>query len=173
VRLTIPERSFVILIGPAGSGKSTFARRHFKPTEILSSDVYRGLVSDDENDQTATEEAFDALYYVACKRLAAGRLSVLDATSVHLESRKKALALAGAYHMLPIAIVFDLPEHLCLERCSTRPDRELGPHVVREQRRQMQQGMPGLEEEGFRRIYRLSSAEEVEAATVVREPLTD
>ena len=57
--LTLPELSLVVLIGPSGSGKSTFARRHFKPTEVLSSDFCRGLVSDDENCQAATGDAFD------------------------------------------------------------------------------------------------------------------
>src|SRR5689334_14036060 len=133
-RLVIPELSFVVLIGPSGCGKSTFARRYFKPTEILSSDVYRGFVSDDENDQAATEDAFDALYYVAQKRLAAGRLTVLDATNVQLESRKKAVRVAREYHMLPVAIVFDLPERVCHERNAGRPDRQFGPHVVRMQR---------------------------------------
>src|SRR5262250_1829813 len=116
MKITVPELSFVLLIGPSGCGKSTFARRHFKPTEILSSDVYRGFVSDDETDQTATEDAFDALYPVARKRLARGRLTVLDATNVHPESRKIAVALAREYQMLPIAIVFDLPEQVCQER---------------------------------------------------------
>ncbi|HUM12085.1 MAG TPA: polynucleotide kinase-phosphatase [Myxococcaceae bacterium] len=171
MRLSIPELSFVVLIGPSGCGKSTFARRHFKPTEILTSDVYRGLVSDDENDQTATEDAFDALYYVARKRLAAGRLTVLDATNVQLESRMKAVAVAREYHMLPVAIVFDLPERVCHERNATRPDRQFGPHVIRTQRQQMHRGMRDLQKEGFRHLYRLSSVEEVDAATVVREPL--
>jgi predicted kinase len=171
VRLSIPDLSFVILIGPSGSGKSTFARRHFKPTEVLSSDVYRGLVSDDENDQTATEDAFDALYYVARKRLAAGRLTVLDATNVQPESRKKAVAVASEYHMLPLAIVFDLPERVCQERNAGRLDRDLGPHLLRQQLEQMHRGMLNLEKEGFRQVYRLSSVEEVDAATVVREAL--
>ncbi len=82
--LTIPELSFVVLIGASGSGKSTFARKHFKPTEVLSSDFCRELVSDDENDQTATKEAFDILHFIAAKRLAAGRLTVADATNVRL-----------------------------------------------------------------------------------------
>ena len=82
VRLSIPELSLVVLVGPSGSGKSTFARRHFKPTEVLSSDTFRALVSDDENDQTATEDAFEVLYHVGRKRLGAGRLVVLDATNV-------------------------------------------------------------------------------------------
>ncbi len=171
MKLSIPELSFVVLIGPSGSGKSTFARRHFKPTEIFSSDVYRGLVSDDENDQNATEDAFDALYYVVRKRLAVGRLTVLDATSVQLESRKKAVAVAREYHMLPIAIVFDLPETICHERNAGRLDRDVGTHVVRAQRLHMHQGVGDLQKEGFRHVYLLSSVEEVDAATVVREPL--
>lgn len=171
MRLTIPELSFVVLIGPSGCGKSTFARRHFRLTEVLSSDVYRGLVSDDENDQGATEDAFDALYYVARKRLAAGRLTVLDATNVQVESRLRAIAVAREYDRLPVAIVFDLPEKLCHERNAGRPDRPLGPHVVRTQRQQMHRGMLDPQKEGFRQVYRLSSVEEVDAATVAREPL--
>ena len=127
MKLSIPELSLVVLIGPSGSGKSTFARRHFKATEILSSDVYRGFVSDDENDQAATEDAFDALYYVARKRLAAGKLTVLDATNVQAESRKKAVAVARELDVSPIAIVFDLPEEVCNERNRARPDRDWNP----------------------------------------------
>jgi protein phosphatase len=169
MRIVIPELSFVLLIGPSGSGKSTFARRHFKPTEILSSDVYRGFVSDDESDQTASEDAFDALYNVARKRLARGRLTVLDATNVLPESRKKAVALALEYNRLPIAIVFDLPEQVCTERTRARADLEVNPHVVRTQRQQMHRGLPELHSEGFRAVYRLTSVEEVDAANLVRE----
>src|SRR2546430_4630127 len=101
--LTIPELSFVVLIGVSGSGKSTFARRHFKPTEILSSDFCRGMVSDDENDQAATKDAFQVLQFIAGKRLAVGRLTVIDATNVQPEARKPLVELARQYHCLPIA----------------------------------------------------------------------
>src|SRR5215510_3420045 len=104
-RITIPELALVVLIGPSGCGKSTFARRHFKPTEIISSDLCRGLVSDDENDQSATEDAFDVLHYITAKRLAAGRLTVIDATNVQPTSRKPLVELARQYHLLPVAIV--------------------------------------------------------------------
>src|SRR5918993_4861387 len=97
MKLTIPDLSLVVLIGTSGSGKSTFAHRHFKPTEIMSSDYFRGLVSDDENDQSATGDAFDVLHYVAGKRLAAGRLTVVDATNVQPESRKQLVRLAREY----------------------------------------------------------------------------
>ena len=171
MRIVVPELSFVVLIGPSGSGKSTFARRHFRATEILSSDVFRGLVSDDENDQTATEDAFEALYSIARKRLARARLTVLDATNVQPESRKKAVALASELVRLPIAIVFDLPEQVCNERNQSRTDRDWNPYLASTQRQQFLRGMKDLEKEGFRKAYVLSSVEEIDAATVVREPL--
>jgi protein phosphatase len=92
--IEIPELSLIALIGASGSGKSTFGRQHFLPTEILSSDFFRGLVSDDENDQAATPDAFDALYYMLEKRLAGGRLTVVDATNVRAEDRKRLIEKA-------------------------------------------------------------------------------
>src|SRR6188508_2376217 len=103
--ITIPNLSLVVLIGASGSGKSSFARKQFLPTEVLSSDFCRGLVADDENDQGATGDAFDVLHYIAAKRLAAGRLTVVDATNVQREARKPLVALAREYHCMPVAIV--------------------------------------------------------------------
>ena len=94
MKITIPELSLIALIGPTGSGKSTFAKKYFKPTEVLSSDYCRGLVSDDENSQVATNDAFEILHFIARKRLAAGRLTVIDATNVQPEARKPLVALA-------------------------------------------------------------------------------
>src|SRR5881392_3335896 len=104
MRLEIPELSLVVLVGPSGSGKSSFARRHFLPTEVLSSDVCRALVSDNEVDQSATQDAFELLHYLAGKRLARGRLTVVDATNVQPDSRKPLVALARAHHCLAVAI---------------------------------------------------------------------
>ena len=171
MKLTIPELAVVALVGPSGSGKSTFARKHFLPTEILSSDFCRGLVSDDENSQAATGDAFDVLYFIAAKRLAAGKFVVIDATNVQAEARKPILALARQFHCLPAAIVFDLPESLCHERNRNRPDRDFGPHVIRQQSRQLRSSLRLLEREGFRRVHVLRSEEEVAAAEIVREPL--
>ncbi len=169
--IQIPALSLVVLIGPSGSGKSTFARRHFRPTEVLSSDVCRGLVSDDENDQSATGDAFEVLHYVAAKRLERGRLTVVDATNVQPESRKSLVQLARKYHCLPVAIVLDLPEKLCQERNRGRDDRTFGPHVIRQQRSQLHRSLRGLGREGFRQVFVMETAEEVEAATVERVPL--
>ncbi|QIN83519.1 polynucleotide kinase-phosphatase [Rubrobacter tropicus] len=170
-RISIPNLCLVVLVGASGSGKSSFAREHFKPTEVLSSDFCRGLVSDDENDQTVTRDAFEVLRFIAAKRLAAGKLVVVDATNVQREARKPLVALAREHDVLPVAVVLDLPEKLCHERNRSRPDRNFGPHVVRNQTRQLHRSLKGLKREGFRHVTVLSSAEEVEAATVERRRL--
>ncbi|MHC4565582.1 MAG: AAA family ATPase [Planctomycetota bacterium] len=98
MNIKIPKLSLVVLIGPSGSGKSTFASRHFLPTEVLSSDYCRALVSDDQNDQRVTNEAFEVMHFIARKRLAAGKLTVIDATNVQPESRKPLVQLARRRH---------------------------------------------------------------------------
>ena len=169
--LTIPELSFVVLIGVSGSGKSTFARKHFKPTEILSSDYCRGLVSDDENSQAATKDAFELLHFIARKRLAAGKLTVVDATNVQSESRNPLVAIAREFHCLPVAIVLDVPERMAHDRNKSRPDRDFGPHVIRQQAQQLHRSLRGLEREGFRHVHVLKSLEDIEAAIIERQPL--
>jgi protein phosphatase len=171
MKLTIPELSFVVLIGVSGSGKSTFARKHFKPTEILSSDYCRGLVSDDENSQAASADAFEVLHFIARKRLAAGKLTVVDATNVQSESRKPFVGIAREFHCLPVAIVLDLPERMAHDRNKTRSDRNFGPHVIRQQAQQLHRSLRGLEREGFRHVHVLKSLEEVESVVIERQPL--
>ena len=169
--LNVPELSLVVLIGPSGCGKSTFARTHFTTTEVLSSDGFRALVSDDENDQAATDDAFKALHYVAARRLARGRLTVIDATNVQPDARKPLVALAREYHVLPVAIVLDLPERVCHERNRSRADRDFGPHVIRHQRSQLHRSIRGLGREGFRHIHVLKTQEEIDVAVIQRQPL--
>ncbi len=170
-RIAIPNLSLVVLIGASGSGKSTFAARHFLPTETVSSDACRGLVSDDPNDQSATTAAFEVLHLIASRRLEAGRLTVVDATNVQRESRKPLIALAREQYCLPVAIVFNVPEGLCHGRNRSRPDRTFGPWIVRNQAQHLRRSLGGLQREGFRRVYVLHTQEEVDAAAVVREPL--
>ena len=159
--LEIPELALVVLVGASGSGKSTLARTHFLPTEVLSSDFFRGLVSDDENDQSCTPDAFDALYYLLEKRLARGRLTVVDATNVRAEDRKKLVAHARKYHCFAVAIVVNTSERICQERNRQRPERDFGPHVVRRQIAELKRGLRGLEREGFRFVYILDGTEEI------------
>ena len=169
--IDVPELSLVVLIGASGSGKSTLARAHFAPTEVISSDFCRGLVADDENDQSASRDAFDVLNFIAAKRLAAGRLTVIDATNVQPESRKELIKLAREHDVLPVAIVLDLPERVCAGRNAGRADRQFGPHVIRRQRDQLRRSLRGLDKEGFRRIHVLKSEAEVSAALLSRTRL--
>lgn len=171
MKIQLPELSLVVLVGPSGCGKSSFARKHFLPTEVISSDSCRGLVADNENDQSATGDAFELVHFITRKRLSGARLTVIDATNVQPEARKPLVELAREYHVLPVAIVFDLPEKLCHERNAGRPDRQFGPHVVRNQSQQLRRSLRGLEREGFRHIFRLSSPEQVDVATIERQPL--
>jgi protein phosphatase len=171
MEITIPKLSLVLLIGASGSGKSSFARRHFLATEVISSDYCRGLVSDDENNQEATRDAFDVLHYIAGKRLQRGHLTVIDATNVRADDRKSYLRMAREFHLMPVAIVLNLPEKICHERNANRSDRNFGAHVVRNQSREIRHSIRRLKQEGFRYIYVLESPEEVEAARIVRQPM--
>jgi protein phosphatase len=162
--IKLPELSLILLLGSSGAGKSTFARRLFKPTEIVSSDVCRGLVADDENDQSASGDAFELLHYLVAKRLKRGLLTVVDATNVQAESRKPLVALARQYHVLPVAIVLDVPDAVAHERNAHRPERRgMGPHVIARHRQDLRRSLRNLRDEGFRHIFHLRGVEEVDA----------
>jgi protein phosphatase len=169
--ISIPKLSLVVLIGPSGAGKSTFARKHFLPTEIVSSDACRGMLSDDENNQAVTNEAFALLHNIVGQRLALGRLTVVDATNVQPESRRPLVEIARKHYCLPVAVALDLPEAICQERNRGRNDRSFGPHVIRNQRTQLRRSLSSLAREGFRHVFVLKTPEEVEAAVVERVPL--
>ncbi|GAA4189920.1 polynucleotide kinase-phosphatase [Streptosporangium oxazolinicum] len=167
--IAVPEMSLVVLVGVSGSGKSTFAARHFAPTQVISSDFCRGLVADDENDQAATPDAFDVLHYIVGTRLRRGLLTVVDATNVQWEARKTLIELAKSHNVLVDAIVLDVPEELAVARNETRPDRDFGARVVTRQRKDLRRSMGKISRDGFRRVHVLRGAEEIEAATVVTE----
>ena len=169
--LAIPELSLVVLIGVSGSGKSTFAQRHFLPTEVISSDRCRGLVCDDESDQAASIAAFEILELIAAKRLAAGRLAVIDATNVHPVARKTLIDIARRHDCPRVAIVLDLPLETCLGRVHARVERVVDAGVVRSQYTQLREHIDTLECEGFQHVYVLRSPEEIEVAAIVREPM--
>ncbi|MFI6101154.1 polynucleotide kinase-phosphatase [Lentzea sp. NPDC051213] len=171
MELKIPDLCLVVLIGASGSGKSTFARKHFLPTQVLSSDYFRGLVSDDENDQSASAAAFDVLHYVAAKRLEAGRVTVIDATNVQAPDRARLIEVAKRANVLPVAIVLDTPTDVCLKRNASRPDRDFGAHVVKRHRAALQRSLKFLGKEGFKRVHVLRSESDVDSAVLVYERL--
>ena len=149
-------------MGVSGSGKSTFAKKHFKSTEIVSSDQCRGIVSNDENSLKVNKDAFELLDFIISKRLKNGLLTVVDATNIQAEGRKKLIALAREYHALPSIIVLNTPEEICIERNAQRTDRNMGKHVIRQQRQQFKKSLRTLKKEGFRKIHVLNSLEEIE-----------
>jgi len=170
--IKIPELSLVVLVGASGSGKSSFARKHFKETEILSSDYCRGLVSDDETNQACTKDAFDVLNYIAATRLRLGKLTVIDATSVKPEDRQRLVKLARDHYVLPVAIVLDVPWQLCHERNSQRSDRQFGPHVVMNHSKALRKGLGSLRKsEGFTNVHILRTMDEIEAVKIERQIL--
>ncbi|MCC6863228.1 MAG: polynucleotide kinase-phosphatase, partial [Rhodobacteraceae bacterium] len=131
----------------------------------------RGLVSDDENNQACGDDAFAVLNFIASRRLAAGKLTVIDATNVQMESRRELIELARRYHVIPVAIVFNLPPEVCHERNASRPDRQFGPHVVRNQNSQLQRSLRSLRKEGITNSFILNSVEEVNRVKIERTPL--
>ena len=170
MKISIPELSLVVLIGASGSGKSTFAKERFLPTEVISSDFCRGLVTDDENSQSANADAFDVLNYITAKRLQLGRLTVIDATNVQESARKSLVKLARDNHVLPVAIVLDMPENLCLQRNRDRTDRNIPDHVIRNHVMQLKRSLKSLKREG-RYIHVLRTPDEISQVEIEREPL--
>ncbi|MBQ0933441.1 polynucleotide kinase-phosphatase [Ideonella alba] len=171
MQIDIPELCLVMLVGATGSGKSTFARRHFLPTEVVSSDFCRAALADDENDQSVTQDAFELMHSIVSKRLRLGRLTVVDATNVRPASRQGWIELAKTHNVLCVAIVFDLPDQVLVERHAQRTDRPFGAHVIRHQRQDLSRSLRGLEREGCRYVHVLRQAEQVDQATVSRTRL--
>jgi protein phosphatase len=169
--IKIPDFCLVVLIGTSGSGKSTFAARHFRPTEVISSDFCRGLADDDDTSLNATEDAFALVHFIAGTRLKRRKLAVIDATNVRAEDRAHLVTIAKRYHALAVAIVLNPGEDICHERNKTRPDRQFGPHVIRNQTASLKRHIRKLDMEGFRYVHELRSPKEIEAVEIVREPL--
>lgn len=167
-RVTVPEDALVLLVGAAGSGKSTLAARHFQADEILSSDAYRALLAGDPADQSVTDEAFARLHVDLDRRLAGGRLTVVDATNVLAWARRGLVALAVRHHRPAVAIVLAHPIEVSLAQNAARPDRQVPAGIVRRHDRQLRQALRTMPEEGFERVVVLDSAEEIDALEIDR-----
>ena len=170
-KIELPEFCLVAMIGGTSSGKTSFANRHFLPTEVLSSDFFRGMVCDDTNDQNISEDAFDLLYYTANKRLNHRKLTVIDATNLHQETRKQIVSISREQNVHAAAIVLNLPEEILQERNKLRPDRNLPERVIRQHCREVKRSIRGLKREGFRFVYIINSLEQLEHTEIIRTKL--
>ena len=162
--IVIPNNSLVVMIGISGSGKSTFARKYFTPTQIVSSDFCRALICDDENDQTVNNDAFELLHLLLAKRLALHKLTVVDATNVKATSRQPLLEFAKSYDVPAIAIVFNFELEFCLHQNAQRTHRVVPPEIITEQFQELQTSIPILAGEGFQKVHVLSSVIEIQVS---------
>ena len=172
MEIRIPKTALVLLVGASGSGKSSFAKKHFAQYETVSSDACRGIVSNDENNQAASNDAFELFYYIISMRLKKGLLTVADATNIQPDARKKLISIARSFHVLPVAIVFDMPQELCENRNKERTDRNVPPHVIRRQLQDLKRSLKSIKKEGFKKLYTFRSEEEADnVPAIVREKL--
>ena len=167
--ITVPAWGWSCSSACPGAASRPSRARTSSPTEVVSSDFCRGLVADDETDQSATPDAFDVLHYIVGTRLRRGLLTVVDATNVQRPARASLVKLAREHDVLVDAIVIDVPESLAHERNASRPDRAFGSHVVARQHRDLRRSLGKLTKEGFRRVHVLRGTEEVDAVEIVRE----
>lgn len=168
MQIKVPDLSLVVLIGASSSGKTTFSNKYFNKTEVVSSDYCRSILSDNENDQSVNEEAFDLLHTIVNKRLKLGRLTVVDATNIKQSARKNLVRIARENDCFPVAIVLDLPEKILQERNKERNDRNINSYVITKHFKEVKRSIKRLKKEGFRFIYVIKSLEDFQAIEITR-----
>ncbi|MDE5737106.1 MAG: polynucleotide kinase-phosphatase [Oscillospiraceae bacterium] len=171
MRIEIPELAVVAMIGATSSGKTSFAKKYFKQTEVLSSDCFRAMICDDETAQDVSQDAFHLLYQTANQRLKYGKLTVIDATNLQQNARKQVITLAKEQNVHSVAIVLDLPEKVLLERNQARPERNFPEHVIKKHCLNLKRSIKYLKREGFRFVYILKSQEDIDNVEIVRTKL--
>ena len=150
--IIIPRNALVVLCGPAGSGKSTWAAKHFLPTQIVSSDECRALVFDDPANQSVSGHAFELLHFIIEKRLTLGRLTVADATNLSREHRRELIRIASRAFFNTAAILFDVPVEVCLERNAGR-ERKVPREAVMNQYALLQSTLRTIDTDGFNYVH--------------------
>lgn len=166
--IEIPEFCLVALVGATSAGKSSFAKRHFRSTEILSSDFFRAMICDDENEQSISSDAFDLLYNALNKRLKNNKLTIVDATSVQKSARTTLLNIAKDHNAPTAAIVLNPPEEVLHKRNNARPDRDIPDNVVSEHYNELIKSIENLKDEGFDFVYILNSLKQIDSVQIVR-----
>lgn len=149
--LRLLRPSIVVLCGPAACGKSTFAQRHFRPTQVISSDWARAHVCDDERDQRFNAQAFALVHFLVEQRLTVNRLCVVDSTALTAPARKELLDLAKKYQVPTTLMLFNVPLETCIERDKKR-ERSVGSAIVERQHQAFELSKETIRQEGFDQI---------------------
>jgi O-acetyl-ADP-ribose deacetylase (regulator of RNase III)/predicted kinase len=157
VRLRIPSPSLVVLVGPAASGKSTFAARHFPTTAIVSSDRCRAMLADDERNLAVSRQAFELFHYIIDARLGLRRLTVADSTALQPSARRALLEIGRRRGVPVVAIVFDLDVEECYKHDTLR-DRRVGRAIVERHVRLLHEALKTISGEGFDEVVVLDAA---------------
>ncbi|MCI0583486.1 MAG: AAA family ATPase [Chloroflexi bacterium] len=174
VEIAIPDPSCILLVGAAGSGKSTFAVRHFPAGAVVSSDAMRAAIGSGEDDQSVSRPAFAALHRSLDRRLASGRLTVVDATNLTAAARRAIRRIAQRHDVPVVAIIFDLPAPLVHERNAARHGRQVPETVVTRQLGVLRAllGTGQLASEGYSEIVHVQDRETLDRLMVRLEPRT-
>jgi predicted kinase len=151
VIVRIPAPALVVLCGPAGSGKSTFAHQHFPDASIVSSDRCRAMIGDDEANIRVSREAFELFHQIIELRLRHRHLTVADSTALRPEARTTLLHIGRRCEVPMVAILFDVAEATCLRRDEGR-SRRVGGAVIHRQWKAFQQTLHRVPAEGFGQV---------------------
>ncbi len=169
MEIVLPHDALVLLLGISGSGKSTFARRHFAADEVLSSDAMRAVVGRGESDQAASRAAFGALHEAAASRLEGALLTVVDATNLSPRARKPFRQLARRHGRPTVAIVLDIDPRTAAQRNAARTERVVRNAVLEEQVRKLDMAIAALPAEAYAAWYLLRTPEEIDSGRFARE----
>jgi protein phosphatase len=167
--LRLPSPSLVVMVGPAGSGKSTFCRRNFRKSQIISTDACRAMLTGDEANQRASGAAFALAYRLADERLRRLSLTVFDATSLDARSRRPLVAMAARHRVPAVAVVLDLPVAQCLAH-DRRRRRRVGRAVIGRQALRLAAGLKRLRSEGFAAVHMIRSTREAGRTRISASP---
>jgi predicted kinase len=156
--IKVPRRTLLVLCGPAGSGKSTFAAQRFQPSIIVSSDHCRELICDDVTNQQINRDTFDLFYYIINKRMYNSRFTVADSTALHSEPRQRLRELARRHGYLACLLIFNVMEATCRQRNQGR-ERKVEEYVIPYHATLLQQVLLDAPNEGWDQIHVLKEGE--------------
>ncbi|WP_395727947.1 LLM class flavin-dependent oxidoreductase [Nakamurella sp.] len=161
--IDLPRPALVVLVGPAGSGKTTWAHTHFATSEVVSADALRAMVGSGEGDLDASVDAFAVLDAVVAARLRRGLTTVVDTLGLDAARRSAVVDLGRTAGLICVAVVFTTAIEVCRARNRAR-DRPVPAPALRSQHRRT--GEIDLAADGFDRILTVDTGPEAAAPAV-------